>query len=60
MEVKCRQGGRVSGPKAVTRVTACLHLSLHPAATRETDGLCGNQHYRRELLIMGIMVPETC
>jgi len=28
--------------------------------TREPDGLCGNQRYRRELLMMGIMVPETC
>jgi len=26
----------------------------------EPDGLCGNQRYRRELLMMGIMVPETC
>jgi len=30
-----------------------------PAATREPDGLCGNQRYRRELM-MGIMVPDTC
>jgi len=36
-----------------------LRLSFHPAATREPHGLCGNQHYRRELLTMGIMVPET-
>jgi len=21
---------------------------------------CGNQHYSRELLMMGIVVPETC
>jgi len=35
-------------------------LNFHPAATREPDGLCGNQRYRRELLMMGIMVPETC
>ena len=27
---------------------------------REPDGLCGNRRYRRELLMMGIMVPETC
>jgi len=37
-----------------------LHLSFHPAATREPDDLCGNQRYRRKLLTMGIMVPETC
>jgi len=38
----------------------CLHLNFQPAATREPDGLCGNQRYRRELLMMDIMVPETC
>ena len=35
-------------------------LNLQSAATREPDGLSGNQLYRRELLMMGIMVPETC
>jgi len=35
-------------------------LNFQSAATREPDGLCGNQRYRRELLMMGIMVPETC
>ena len=35
-------------------------LNFHPAATREPDGLCGNQRYRRELLVMCIMVPEAC
>jgi len=35
-------------------------LNFQPAVTREPDGLCGNQRYRRELLMMGIMVPETC
>jgi len=34
-------------------------LNFQPAATREPDGLCGNQRHRRELLMMGIMVPET-
>ena len=34
-------------------------LNFHPAVTREPDNLCGNQRYRRELLTMGIMVPET-
>ena len=24
------------------------------------DSLCGNQRYRRELLMLGIMLPETC
>jgi len=35
-------------------------LNFQAAATREPDGLCGNQRYLRELLMMGIMVPETC
>jgi len=35
-------------------------LNLQPAATPEPDGLCGNQRYRRELLMMGIIGPETC
>jgi len=26
----------------------------------EPDGLHGNQRYRRELLMMGIIVPKTC
>ena len=26
----------------------------------EPDGLCGNQLYCRELLMMDMMVPETC
>ena len=29
-------------------------------ATQERDGPCGNQHYSRELLMMGTAVPETC
>ena len=37
-----------------------LHFSFQPAATREPYGLCGNQCYSRVLLMMGIMVPETC
>jgi len=35
-------------------------LNLQQAATREPDGLCGNKRYRRELMMMGIMVSETC
>jgi len=35
-------------------------LNFQPAATGEPHGLYGNQRYRRELLMMGIIVPETC
>jgi len=45
--------------KTIALVTILPALNLQPAATREPDGLCGNQCYRRELLMMGIMVPET-
>jgi len=34
--------------------------NLQPTATQERDGPCGNQHYSRELLMMGIAVHETC
>jgi len=30
------------------------------AATQERNDQCGNQHHSRELLMMGIVVPETC
>ena len=43
-----------------SRVAAEWKFNLQPAATREPDGLSGNQRYRRELLMMGIMVPVTC
>ena len=31
-----------------------------PTAAQELDGPCGNQHYTRELLITGVIVPEIC
>jgi len=34
--------------------------NLQPTANQERDDQCGNQHYSRELLMMGIVVPETC
>ena len=42
------------------------HYSRLPApnfqstANQERNDQCGNQHYSRELLMMGIVVPETC
>ena len=44
----------------------CPHYSsltapnLQPPATQEPDDQCGDQHYSRKLLMMGIVVPETC
>jgi len=34
--------------------------NFQPTATQERSDQCGNQHYSRELLMMGIVVPETC
>ena len=31
-----------------------------PTANQERNDQCGNQHYSRELLMMGILVAETC
>ena len=34
--------------------------NLQPTANQERNDQCGNQHYSREPLMMGIVVPETC
>ena len=34
--------------------------NLQPTANQERNDQRGNQHYSRELLMMGIVVPETC
>jgi len=34
--------------------------NLQPTANQERNDQCGNQRYSRELLMMGIEVPETC
>jgi len=45
---------------------ALLHYSsltapdFQPTATQERNDQCGNQQYSRELLMMGIVVSETC
>ena len=33
---------------------------FQPTATQERDDQCGNQQHSRELLMMGIVMPETC
>jgi len=47
-----------SGPD--THPSCLPALNFQPATTREPEGLCGNQRNRHELLMMDIMVPETC
>ena len=34
--------------------------NLQLTGTQERNDQCGNQHYRCELLMMDIVVPETC
>ena len=34
--------------------------NLQPTANQEWNDQCGNQHHSHELLMMGIVVPETC
>ena len=67
LEVRCRQAGVVSRLQA----KACFNLqprhyssltapNLQHTANQERNDQFGNQHYSRELLMMGIVVPETC
>jgi len=37
-----------------------LITTLVVSFCKERNDQCGNQHYSRELLMMGIVVPETC
>ena len=34
--------------------------NLQPTSNQERNDQRGNQHFSRELLMMGIVVPETC
>ena len=34
--------------------------NLQRTANQVRNDQCGNQHHSRELLMMGIVVPETC
>jgi len=34
--------------------------SVRAAANQERNDQCSDQHHSRELLMMGIVVPETC
>ena len=34
--------------------------NLQPTANQERNDQCGNQHYSREFVMMGIVEPETC
>jgi len=34
--------------------------NTQPTANKERNDPCGNQQHSRELLMMGIVMPETC
>ena len=34
--------------------------NFQPTANQERNDQCDNQHYSRELVMMGIVMPETC
>jgi len=34
--------------------------NLQPTTNQERNDQCGNQHYSREIPMIGIVVPETC
>jgi len=34
--------------------------NLQPTANQERNDQCGNQHHSLELLMTGIVMPETC
>jgi len=34
--------------------------NLQHTVNQERNDQCGNQHHSRELLMMGIVMPETC
>jgi len=57
LEVRCGFVGVVSGLQAKACKTA---PNLQYTANQERYDQCGNQHHSRELLMMGIVVPETC
>jgi hypothetical protein len=59
LEVRCGYAGVVSGTVPGHRSTITLP-NLQPIANQERKDQCVNQHNSRELLMMGIVVPETC
>jgi len=40
--------------------TTITYINANSSILTEPESPCGNQHYSRELLMMGTAVPETC
>ena len=59
----CKDGGGsviVNLCFLVVCVRCEFYINATPSIFRERNDQCGIQHYSRELLMMGIVVPETC
>jgi len=56
LEVRCGVESRLQ-PGHYSSLTA---PNLQPTANQERNDQCGNQHHSRELLMMGMVMPETC
>jgi len=50
----------VSGLQAKARMPSLTESNLQPTENQERNDQCGNQYHSRELLMMGIVVPEIC
>jgi len=41
-------------------INTYMYINANPSIFTERNDQCGNQHHSRELLMMGIAMPETC
>jgi len=59
LEVRCGEAGVVSGmhPGHYSSLPA---PNFQTTANQDRNDQNGNQHHSRELLMMGIIIPETC
>ena len=59
LEVRCGCAGIVSGLQPGHQ-SSLVASNLQPTANQELNDQCGNQDHSRELMMMGIAMPETC
>jgi len=57
LEVRCGSAGISLQPGHYSSLTA---PNIQHTANQERNDQCGNQHHNRELLMMSIVMPETC
>ena len=60
LDVRCSQAGVVSGLQAKAGYSSLIASNIQHTANQERNDQCGNGHHSCELLMMGIVVPETC